>query len=271
MMNPIAARRIWLPFLLIMMAACACARNGVTSSASNSPAGEVKVEVASIGLDHDSGEHYVLLEDRSAERGVPILIGGNEAEAITLEMRGLRPPRPLTQDLLRNLIEQTGNHVDRVVIGEMSDDIYRATIVLDGGRHQLDSRPSDAIALALGTHAPIYVNEKLLTASSDLGISVARSARVESQRGLGIAVQELTPTLAKYFEVQPRSAVLVDEVGANAARAGIRRGDLLTQIDGKAVADVADFDREVATLKAGQPLVLKVRRDATEQSITLNP
>jgi uncharacterized protein len=269
-MSLIAARRICLPFLLIVVAACACARNGVTSSASDSHAGEVKVEVANVGID-DNGAHYVLLEDHSADRGVPILIGDNEAEAITLEIHGLRPPRPLTQDLLRNVIEQTGNHVDRVVITEMRNEVYHATIVLDAGRHNVDSRPSDAIALAIGTHAPIYVNAKLLTPSSELGMSVARSAGVESQRGLGIAVQELTPTLARYFEVRPRSAVLVDEVGSNAARAGMRRGDLLTSIDGKAVAGVADFDREVAVLKDGQPVVLKVRRGTTEQSITLAP
>src|SRR5216684_5714975 len=123
-MNSIAARRISLPFLVIVVAACACARNSVTSSASDPMRGEVKVEVTSIGVDHDSGAHYVLLEDRGGNRGVPILIGDNEAEAISLQMHGLRPPRPLTQDLLRNVIEQTGNHVDRVVITELRNEIY---------------------------------------------------------------------------------------------------------------------------------------------------
>ncbi len=269
-MTPIAARRICLPFLLIVVAACACARSGATSSASDSGVGEVRVEVTGVGIDQDSGAHYVLLQDRDGDRGVPILIGDNEAEAITLQMHGLRPPRPLTQDLLRNVIEQTGNHVDRVVITEMRNEVYLAKIVLDGGRHKVDSRPSDAVALALGTHAPIYVNEKLLTASSQLG-SVARSAVPETQRGLGIAVQELTPTLARYFEVPPKSAVLVDEVGPSATQAGMKRGDLLTSIDGRPVAGVADFDREVATLKNGQPVVLEVRRGTTEQSITLKP
>ena len=84
-------------------------------------------------------------------------------------------------------------------------------------------------------------------------------------------MQELTPTLVRYFELALRAAVLVDEVGANATRAGMRRGDLLTSIDGKAVAGVAEFDHEVATLKDGQPVVLKVRRGTTEQTITLKP
>lgn len=269
-MNSIAARRIFLPILLTVVAACACARNFGTTSASTPAGGEVKVEVANVGIDRDSGAHYVLLEDRSGERAVPILIGDNEAEAITLEMHGLRPPRPLTQDLLRNVIEETGNRVDRVIITEIRDEVYHAKIVLDGGQHNVDSRPSDAIALAIGTHAPIYVNAKLLTSNADLGLSVAK-AGPKSERGLGIAVQELTPTLARYFDVPPKSAVLIDEVGPNATRAGMQRGDLLTSIDGRAVAGVADFDREVATLKQGAPVVLKVKRGTSEQSITLQP
>jgi S1-C subfamily serine protease len=123
----------------------------------------------------------------------------------------------------------------------------------------------------MSTHAPIFVNEKLLTPSSELGMSVARRAVPEIERGLGIAVQELTPTLAGYFDVPPKTAVLVDEVGPNAKRAGMKRGDLLTSIDGKTIAGVMDFDREVATLKDGRPVVLKVRRGAAEQSITLKP
>lgn len=269
-----AGHRIYLPFLLIAAAACACARGGVTASAGDYRTDEVKVEVATVGVDHDTGAHYVLLEDRANDRALPILVGDGEAEAITLEMRGLRTPRPLTQDLLRNVITQTGNHVDRVVITDVRDQVYLATVVLDGGRHEVDSRPSDAIALAMGTHAPIYVNQKLLAPGSELGelrMNTATSAVPTSERGLGIAVQDLTPMLASYFEVQPQSAVLVDEVGANATQAGIKRGDLLTSIDGKPVAGVADFDRDVASLKEGTPVVLKVRRGATEQSITLKP
>ena len=273
-MTSTTARRICLPFMLIALAACACARNRVTSSTSDAGAGEVKVEITSMGVDHDTGAHYILLHDRVGDRAVPILIGDNEAEAIALEMHGLRPPRPLTQDLLRNVIEQTGNHVDRVVFTEMRDEVYLARIVLDGGRHKVDSRPSDAIALAMGTHAPIYVNEKLLTPSSELGelgMSVAMKHVPKTERGLGIAVQELTPTLASYFKVPPKSAVLVDEVGPNATRAGLQRGDLLTGIDGKTIAGVPDFDREVATLKEGDSVVLQILRGTSAQSITLKP
>jgi bifunctional DNase/RNase len=273
-MPPLAVHRILLPLLLIAMAACAGMRNGASSPAGAVGADEVEVEVASIGIDHDSGNHYVLLEDDDRDRGVPIVIGDSEAEAIGLEMNGLRPPRPLSEDLLRNVIEQTGNHVDRVVITDMRDEVYQAKIVLDGGRHNIDSRPSDAVALALGAHAPIYVNEKLFASSSqlsELGMNVALRRAPKSDRALGIAVQDLTPTLASYFQVAPHSAVLVNDVGSNASRAGVRRGDLITTIDGEPVAGVTDFDREVGSLKHGAPVVLEVRRGSLAQSITLQP
>ena len=86
-----------------------------------------------------------------------ILIGDEEARTIMFEMHGIRPDRPLTHDLLRDLIEQTGNHVDRVVITSVHNQIYYADIYLDRAGLRLDSRPSDAIALAMGMGAPIFV------------------------------------------------------------------------------------------------------------------
>ena len=265
-------RRLYLAILLVAAAACACARHGPASSSAMaaSGAGEVKVEVTSVGIDRDTGAHYVLLEDGTQSRGLPILIGDNEAESILLELHGLKPPRPLTQDLLRSVIEQTGNRVDRIVISDLHDEVYYAKIMLEGGHHAIDSRPSDAIALAMGTNAPIYVNEKLLEPSSELQMGkVARFPR--SEHGFGITVQDVTPNLARYFGVTPGSGVLVSEVDANAKRAGVQRGDLVTGINGKPVAGLDDFDSHVAMVKAGQQVALTVRRADGEHSLTLKP
>jgi bifunctional DNase/RNase len=272
-MSPAFARRICIPLLLIAAAACACTRHGAAYYRSGQyvpTPGEVKVEVAKVGIDRDTGAHFVLLEDDDKERGLPILVGDGEAAQIMLEMHGLKSPRPLTQDLLRSVLQQTGNHVDKVVISDLHDEVYFAKIFLDGGKHNVDSRPSDAIALAVGTHAPIYVNERLLTPSSELKMSASEHLP-KSARALGITVQELTPDLATYFEVAPKSAVLVDEVGTDAKGAGVRRGDLLIGIDGNGVAGLKDFDRQVAALKDGSPVILKIRRGKAEQSITVQP
>ncbi|HLI79100.1 MAG TPA: bifunctional nuclease domain-containing protein, partial [Candidatus Binataceae bacterium] len=156
----------------------------------------------------------------------------------------------------------------RVVISDLRDEVYFAKIFLDDGKHNLDSRPSDAIALAVGTHAPIFVNEKLLEPNSKLKMGLSEQAP-KSARGFGITVQELTPALADYFEVTPKSAVLVDEVEEAAKGAGVKRGDLLIGIDGNGVAGLEDFDRQVASVKEGAPVILKIKRGKDEKSITV--
>ena len=143
-----------------MVAACACSHASAPDSA-QVKADQVKVEVASVGVDGDTGEHYVLLADHAGQRELPIAIGDTEAQAIMLELHGIKAERPLTHDLLREMIEQTGNHVDRVVIGDLRNETYYAVIYLNRGRYQMDSRPSDAIALALGANAPIFVAARL--------------------------------------------------------------------------------------------------------------
>ncbi|HXN86146.1 MAG TPA: bifunctional nuclease domain-containing protein [Candidatus Binataceae bacterium] len=258
--------------MLIAAAACACTRHGPASGSAqySSSGGEIKVEIAKVGVDRDTGAHFVLLEDRAKDRGLSILVGDGEAAQIMLEMHGLKSPRPLTEDLLRDVLQQTGNHVDKVVISDLRDEVYYAKIFLDGGKHDVDSRPSDAIALAVGTHAPIYVRERLLQPSSELKMGAGERVP-KNAHAFGISVQDLTPALAIYFKVEPESAVLVDEVGADAKSAGVERGDLLIGIDGNGVAGVADFDRQIAALKGGVPVILTIKRGSAEKSITVRP
>lgn len=271
-MRAVAIRRVYLSILLIAAAACACARHGQTDTgaALNSGPHEVKVEVSSIGMDRGSGAHYVLLEDESQNRALPILIGDIEAQAIMLELHGLQAPRPMTHDLLRSVIEDTGNHVQRVVISDMRDDVYYAKIFLDHGKNAIDSRPSDAIALAMGTNAPIYVTDTLLESRSELGIGPAAHFP-RSEHGAGIRVQELTPELAAYFNVAPKSALLVAAADSQAMAAGLRPGDLVTKINGKPVTALADFGRELAAHKDGEPFTLTIKRGDTEQDIAVKP
>lgn len=227
------------------------------------------MQVTSVGMDRDSGAHYVLLDDQSQQRALPILIGDNEAQAIMLELHGLQPPRPLTHDLLRSVIEDTGNRVDRVVISEMRDEVFFAKIFLDHGKTPIDSRPSDAIALAMGTNAPIYVNDRLLQARSEVGMAGTRFPR--SVLAAGVRVQELTPEIAAYFNVPPRSAVLVADAGPEAGRAGLHPGDLITRVDGKPVKALDDFDRIIDRHKDGAPVRFTVKRGQSEQEIAVKP
>ncbi len=113
------------------------------------------------------------------------------------------PERPLTHDLVRSIIGQTGNRVDRIVIGDMRDEVYYATIYMDGGRYTIDSRPSDAIALAMGMNVPIYVNDKLFESAPTIGLGGGKIP--DTAHALGLTVEQMTPDLASAFGAARRA------------------------------------------------------------------
>ena len=216
-----------------------CTRRDDTGSASSD---QVRVEVANVGLDKDSGAHYVLLEDLARTHALQILIGDEEARTIMFEMHRIKPDRPLTHDLLRDLIEQTGNHVDRVVITSVHNQIYYADIYLDRSGLRLDSRPSDAIALAMGMGAPIFVTNGLFQSATSFQREVPASRNLPATiTAEDIVVQDLSPALAKQFAVPPLSGVLVADVSGPAASAGLTCGDIITAVDKHTVRSTSEF------------------------------
>lgn len=250
-----------------------CSRHGDDEGPS---ADQVRVEVANVGLDNDSGAHYVVLEDSAHRRSLQILIGDEEARTIMLEMHGIRPDRPMTHDLLRGLIEQTGHRVDRVVITSVHNQIYYADIYLDRAGMRLDSRPSDAIALAMGTGAPIFVSSGLFqdvaVPPHDAPASKGLPATIKAQ---DIVVQDLSPALATHFAVPPQSGVLVADVSGPAARAGLMCGDIVTAVDKHPVRTTSDFVMALvgfrdpyvsfSVIRGQQSRIITVERRSAEQ------
>ncbi len=130
-----------------------------------------KVQCEIIGISAgptSSGSYALLLKEIDGNRRIPIIIGQFEAQAIALEMEGIKPPRPLTHDLIKNIIDNLGATVLEVVVTELRDNTFYAKIVLEvsGLTNDIDSRPSDAIALAVRADAPIYVAEAVLQEAS---------------------------------------------------------------------------------------------------------
>lgn len=126
-----------------------------------------KVQVDIMGLSPTpapgGGGYALILKEVSGERRLPIIIGSFEAQHIALELEGIKPPRPLTHDLLRNIIENLGFSISYVIINELRDGTFFAKIKMDvGSLDEIDSRPSDAIALALKFSVPIYVTEEVM-------------------------------------------------------------------------------------------------------------
>jgi bifunctional DNase/RNase len=124
----------------------------------------IEVTIDSIRVSLMSQHRIVILKETASDRYLPIWIGPCEADAITVELQEVEVPRPLTHDLLKSVISQMGAEVVQVVINELRNDVYYARIVLDqnGRRLEIDSRPSDAIALAVRVRVPIFVDESVM-------------------------------------------------------------------------------------------------------------
>lgn len=129
----------------------------------------VEVKVGALIMDPNSSTPIVVLKGVDSEAILPIWVGAYEANAIALEIEKIVPQRPMTHDLLRNLITETGFSVAKVTVNDLLENTFYALIDLvdkNGQTISLDARPSDAIALALRTDCPIYVDQKVLDISS---------------------------------------------------------------------------------------------------------
>ena len=133
---------------------------------------EIEVKIRGLMMDPNSGTPIIILKDVNSEQMLPIWVGAYEANAIALEIEKIAPQRPMTHDLLRNLIVEMGAQVERVVVTELRDNTFFAVIEMKNSSGEfitLDSRPSDAIALALRADCPIFVNEEVIHASKSVG------------------------------------------------------------------------------------------------------
>jgi len=125
----------------------------------------VEVHLRAVRVDLGSSTPVVLLEEtEGARRSLPIFVGGPEATAIAFALQGVEPPRPMSHDLMRELVETLGARVVRVLVTELRDGTFFAELHLRAGERDVvvSCRPSDAIALAARTHSPLYVADDLM-------------------------------------------------------------------------------------------------------------
>lgn len=130
---------------------------------------KVKVEILGLSSSPSTGGAYaLLLKESYGIRRLPIIIGAFEAQAIALELEKITPPRPLTHDLLKSLVDNLGAVVNEIVISSLKDNTFFAEIIVEMSSivNTIDARPSDAIALAVRTGSPIFVNEEVMELAS---------------------------------------------------------------------------------------------------------
>jgi len=133
----------------------------------------IRMKVAKIILDPVTNSPIVILKDLEERKALPIWIGFFEANAIAMHMEKVVTPRPMTHDLIKGILESLAAKVQKVVVDKLIDNTFYATIYLStGGREvQVDSRPSDAIAIALRTDAPIYVSQEVITQAKSFDLT----------------------------------------------------------------------------------------------------
>lgn len=159
---------------------------------------KVQVEILGISTSPASNGAYALvLKETDGTRRIPIIIGGFEAQAIALEMEGIAPPRPLTHDLLKNVLHSQNVSINEANIAELKDGIFFATLLLSDGQ-EIDSRPSDAIAIAVRYAAPIYVSEPVMKEASfvpedDDTIGIESGEELDEEDDLGIPKEPKKP------------------------------------------------------------------------------
>lgn len=146
---------------------------------------DVEMKIRGLVMDPTSNMPIVILKDVKGETVLPIWVGMYEANAIALEIEKSAPPRPMTHDLLKNLIRGLNAAVQKVVVTELKNDTFYAVIWMEqnGETVSLDARPSDALALALRSDCPIYVSEDVIRIAR-LGPSLAETTPEELRRWL---------------------------------------------------------------------------------------
>lgn len=259
------------PILLLLVAMGSAVFTSCRSDVTTQ--GPVEVEVRQVGFDHLSNSPVVILQDKNSQRTMPIWIGISEAQAIALQLQGVMPPRPLTHDLVKSILEQVGVEIDNVLVSELKGSTYYARIHLVNGNKALDvdSRPSDAIALALRFHRPIFVNRALFESTPTTKEKESTTTKRNSEhlwmgaKMPGLTVQDLTDDLAEYFDLPTPEGVLVTDVEGKGGATRLQRGDIIMAVNGEKVRDIGELREKIAN-KEEKVFTLLIWRDGKKMS-----
>jgi hypothetical protein len=134
---------------------------------------EIEMTIKGLMIDPITNMPIVILKDKAGDRVLPIWVGVFEANAIALQIENIATPRPMTHDLIKNILSEIEADVQRIVVSDLRDNTFYAMIYLDrdGETIAIDARPSDAIALALRTRSPIFVEDSVVDSAKGLDLS----------------------------------------------------------------------------------------------------
>ncbi len=235
------------------------------------PTGDlIAVELATVAVVPFSGAPVVLLREPESGSIVPIFIGPTEASAIVTAQRAISTPRPMTHDLASNLIHHLGGTLERVIVDELRDGTYFGALDIRrerGGNILIDSRPSDALALAVRTGAAIFVAPEVLAAGEDIPFEGLGDDVVTA---LGITVMQPGRELREALQLPEGPGVLVNAVRGPAAQAGLRPGALITRVNEVAIASPLVFLEQVNQTPRGERAVIEFWLDGEAQTVEVD-
>jgi len=232
----------------------------------------VETKVKTVTVDPYSQSPVVILEAVTDKKLLPIWIDVPEARAIAMELEQVKPPRPLTHDLIRNILQKFGAKLNRAAVNELRNNTYLAVLSLtvNGREIEVDCRPSDAIAVAMRMKAPIFVSAQVLAKSKPVPAESGRAGRAQTK--LGIQAQDLTAELAKLLDSLQERGVLVAAVEAKsiAMKAGIEPGDIITKVNDKTILSAGDLESAIEAVKAPTQLKLEVIKKGKPTTVAID-
>lgn len=254
-------------FLLFIITACKLPISGKNRDEL------IEVTVKGITIDVQSNSPMVVLEDKKGNKVMPIWIGLNEARAIATELEGITLPRPMTHDLMKNVISGLNASLEKVIVSDLKNSTFYAFVVIKFKRKnfQFDARPSDAIALALRFSAPIYVEKSVFDKAQVFQIT---SELPEGWQDviMGFSAQDLNNEISEAMGLSGVSGVLVSDVrsGSSSERDGLKRGDIIINANDKSINSLKDLI-EVINQSEDRPMNVKILREGNEITLTLHP
>ena|SRR5262245_22938549 len=256
-------------FPVLLLAMLSLSHASAMAAAPDSNAVEMKVK--SLVIDPNSNAPVVVLEAVADKRLLPIWIDVPEARAISMEIEQIKAARPLTHDLIRNILEGLGATLRRVTITELRNNVYIAAITVGhkGQESRIDSRPSDAIAVALRMKAPIFATAQVLAQSKSPPLA-GRSE--QTYKRLGVQSQDLTSELASLMDMPAQRGVIVADIATASAamKANIQRGDIITKFNDQPVQSAAELEAAIQAVKSPSQIKLELIKKGKPTTVVID-
>jgi uncharacterized protein len=258
--------------LLVLMPSLLGPSSGWAREITGVPGDLIEMEIATVTLDPLSGAPLVLLRNPRSGELVPIFIGAAEARAILFSLHGAILPRPMTHDLLSDVVAATGSRLARVFIDDLVNDTYLGFLELQHPGNDapvlIDARPSDALALALRTEASIHITTRVMEAARNRQYMPLDTEQIAT--ALGITVVGIDDDIRESLALPDRPGVIVNQARGAAAEAGLTAGMMIVQVNGQDVESPMRFLELVGITPEGERATISVWHEGAERRFELD-